>query len=250
MSDLSTAAATLADIAMHHGYPRLIEAARAVRLALAAQQAAQAPEAAQPVNAQMLEALKRMVESVTGVDQVSAVNEAREAIAAAEAAQAQPKPAFEGEVIVGHSVERGGWCVYEQTAPGEYTAFKGPFPTREEADAAMREPIKVAAQAQPAAVPVHTPITEAMHVAAAKVLTRSHGLDGTPQRMLDAMLAAQPAAAVPAPAVRDVRDVQWCVQWLRAHYQDHLNIASLCEAMQEAAAAPADPLAQQTGEQA
>lgn len=41
---------------------------------------------------------------------------------------------------------------------------------------------------------VRSPITEDMHVAAAKVLTRAHGLDGTPQRMLDAMLAAAPAA--------------------------------------------------------
>lgn len=34
-------------------------------------------------------------------------------------------------------------------------------------------------------------ITEEMHVAACQVLTRSHGLDGLPQRMLDAMLAAE-----------------------------------------------------------
>lgn len=34
-------------------------------------------------------------------------------------------------------------------------------------------------------------ITEEMHVAACQVLTRSHGLDGLPQRMLDAMLTAQ-----------------------------------------------------------
>ena len=33
-------------------------------------------------------------------------------------------------------------------------------------------------------------ITEEMHVAACKVLLRAHGLDGTPQRMLNAMLAA------------------------------------------------------------
>lgn len=44
-----------------------------------------------------------------------------------------------------------------------------------------------------AAVPVEPrQITEAMHVAACKVLTRASGLDGTPQRMLDAMLAAAP----------------------------------------------------------
>lgn len=44
-------------------------------------------------------------------------------------------------------------------------------------------------------------ITEQMHAAAAKVLIRASGLDGTPQRMLDAMLAAAPippAALLPA----------------------------------------------------
>ena len=34
--------------------------------------------------------------------------------------------------------------------------------------------------------------TEEMHVAACKVLARANGIDGTPQRMLDAMLAAAP----------------------------------------------------------
>lgn len=40
------------------------------------------------------------------------------------------------------------------------------------------------------------PITEEMHVAAVKVLRRATGLDGTPQRLLDAMLSAalQPTA--------------------------------------------------------
>lgn len=41
---------------------------------------------------------------------------------------------------------------------------------------------------------VPTPITEDMHVAACKVLHRALGLDGLPQRMLDAMIAAAPAA--------------------------------------------------------
>lgn len=39
---------------------------------------------------------------------------------------------------------------------------------------------------------VPDPITEEMHVAACKVLIRAHGLDGLPQRMLNAMLAAAP----------------------------------------------------------
>lgn len=40
-------------------------------------------------------------------------------------------------------------------------------------------------------------VTEEMHVAAVKVLQRAHGLDGLPQRMLDAMLNA---ASVHPPA--------------------------------------------------
>ena len=42
---------------------------------------------------------------------------------------------------------------------------------------------------------VRSPITEAMHAAACKVLAQAIGLDGTPQRMLDAMLAAAAPAA-------------------------------------------------------
>lgn len=42
------------------------------------------------------------------------------------------------------------------------------------------------------AVPQGWTVTEEMHVAAVKVLQRANGLDGLPQRMLDAMLAAAP----------------------------------------------------------
>lgn len=42
------------------------------------------------------------------------------------------------------------------------------------------------------AVPQAWKVTEEMHVAAVKVLQRANGLDGLPQRMLDAMLAAAP----------------------------------------------------------
>lgn len=38
-------------------------------------------------------------------------------------------------------------------------------------------------------------VTEEMHRAAVKVLLRADGLDGLPQRMLDAMLAAAPTAS-------------------------------------------------------
>lgn len=42
----------------------------------------------------------------------------------------------------------------------------------------------------PSALMIPSPITEEMHQAACKVLTRASGLDGTPQRMLDALAAA------------------------------------------------------------
>jgi hypothetical protein len=47
-------------------------------------------------------------------------------------------------------------------------------------------------QALAARVPGRIEVTEEMHIAACKVLTRANGLDGLPQRMLDAMLAAAP----------------------------------------------------------
>ncbi|WP_337881844.1 hypothetical protein [Chromobacterium haemolyticum] len=40
---------------------------------------------------------------------------------------------------------------------------------------------------------VKSPITEDMHRAAVKVLVRANGVDGLPQRMLEAMLATAPA---------------------------------------------------------
>jgi hypothetical protein len=47
-------------------------------------------------------------------------------------------------------------------------------------------------------VPTQITVTEDMHRAAVKVLHRAHGLDGLPQRMMDAMLAASPKQAEPA----------------------------------------------------
>ncbi len=46
---------------------------------------------------------------------------------------------------------------------------------------------------------VRSPITEEMHVAAVKVLHRATGVDGLPQRMLDAMLAAAPSPSAVQP---------------------------------------------------
>lgn len=58
----------------------------------------------------------------------------------------------------------------------------------------LLQDLEVSAVAQRAAPAGRIVVTEAMHVAACKVLLRAHGLDGLPQRMLDAMLAAAPAA--------------------------------------------------------
>ena len=63
---------------------------------------------------------------------------------------------FDGRVIVGHAGHRGGWCVFEETAPDEFVPIKGPFATRPEADAAMRDGAAPAAPA-PAAVPASEP---------------------------------------------------------------------------------------------
>ncbi|MGR2664445.1 hypothetical protein ACUXVY_22890, partial [Chromobacterium haemolyticum] len=43
---------------------------------------------------------------------------------------------------------------------------------------------------------VKSPITEDMHRAAVKVLVRANGVDGLPQRMLDAMVATAPPVTV------------------------------------------------------
>jgi hypothetical protein len=45
-----------------------------------------------------------------------------------------------GCVMVGHAKHHGGWCVLEETAPGEYVKIKGPFDTKELAQEAMRTP--------------------------------------------------------------------------------------------------------------
>lgn len=48
---------------------------------------------------------------------------------------------------------------------------------------------------QRAQIPQEWKVTEEMHRAAVKVLHRANGLDGLPQRMVDAMLAAAPTAS-------------------------------------------------------
>ena len=41
------------------------------------------------------------------------------------------------ETFVGNSVMQGGWCVYAQTANAEYDTLRGPFQSREQADASL-----------------------------------------------------------------------------------------------------------------
>lgn len=49
-------------------------------------------------------------------------------------------------------------------------------------------------------------VTEEMHVAAVKVLNRASGLDGLPQRMLDAMLAVEPVSEGCRHRIADIRN--------------------------------------------
>ena len=58
---------------------------------------------------------------------------------------------------------------------------------------AYKELAAALAAPQPQAIQV----TEEMHRAAVKVLIRASGLDGLPQRMVNAMLAAQPVKQAP-----------------------------------------------------
>ena len=70
---------------------------------------------------------------------------------------------------------------------------------------------------EPVAVPqgvnlIQNPITEDMHIAAVKVLQRAHGIDGLPQRMLDAMLSAAPATPQAQPLTFDKKYAMFCFQ--------------------------------------
>ena len=42
-------------------------------------------------------------------------------------------------MIVGHSETRGGWCVFEQSAYADYDLRRGPFPSEDQAIAALSE---------------------------------------------------------------------------------------------------------------
>lgn len=89
----------------------------------------------------------------------------------------------DGITYDGPSFERG-----YRLGRGEYDEYTG---------ALVADALNQAQQAQEP-VPTRIAVTEDMHIAAAKVLLRADGLDGLPQRMMDAMLAAAPKQAEPA----------------------------------------------------
>lgn len=88
------------------------------------------------------------------------------------------------------SVEVRHWCPPEPGQPSRGIVRIG----RDEASAIAawnrRASVAASQPVAPAGWAPSQPITEAMHVAAVKVLHLASGVDGLPQRMLDAMLAA------------------------------------------------------------
>lgn len=92
------------------------------------------------------------------------------------------------------------------------------------------------------AVPMVTTVTDAMHVAACKVLTRANGLHGLPQRMLNAMLAVAPSPSptqAPTPASAfDLTEAQSIVvdaiRRMRAAHVDCHDLTMKAEAFLQA----------------
>lgn len=109
-----------------------------------------------------------------------------EAIDALRAALAQPEQQAEPSIVVGHSVDRGGWCVYESTGSGEYACLLGPFATKDEADAAAHPPAQPPQPEQQATTDQLIDLSEelqklrALHIAGAVRALRSPGDAPTP----------------------------------------------------------------------
>lgn len=75
------------------------------------------------------------------IESVTYSNEAEQYRAAIEAALPDvPADGWVGCIMVGHAKHHGGWCMFEETAPGEYDKIKGPFESKEIAETAMRSP--------------------------------------------------------------------------------------------------------------
>jgi hypothetical protein len=114
--------------------------------------------------------------------------------AATPAAPGEVEPASQEQARVMANIRKSLDAVYanlkDRDCLGATLAMEGVLKTID----ALSNPAPVAAPALASMV-----VTEDMHVAAVKVLQRASGLDGLPQRMLDAMLAVVPPVA-PAPA--------------------------------------------------
>jgi hypothetical protein len=99
-------------------------------------------------------------------------------------------------------------------------------------------PFITARRAPAAPVPKGWKITEEMHVAAVKVLHRASGVDGLPQRMLDAMLAAapQPPGARKPLSEEQARKMVWKIDsaWFRSDQVSEDDAVELIRAVEAA----------------
>lgn len=124
----------------------------------------------------------------TMTDKTEAIRRARDVVALLER-EGNPKAADSVRAVIQELVYIDGLAKEYHGKLSEYVQH---FDQKEE-DLRQREAQLSARQAAPDGwrlVPVK--VAEEMHVAAVKVLHRANGVDGLPQRMLDAMLSAAP----------------------------------------------------------
>lgn len=86
------------------------------------------------------------------------------------------------------------------------TSIENAFHLSKQAADRIEELERENAELKAALKPLPAKVTEEMHQAACKVLLRATGMDGTPQRMLDAMRATAPPAQ---PDVKPGEPVAW-----------------------------------------
>ena len=145
-------------------------------------------------------------------------------IATMEASLASPVAEDRQETIIGHSVERGGWCVYSHYHGGDYTFEMGPFATREGAEAAVRAP---QAPQQAGHIPTVEDIDAqdwaGMDGTTAWHLIDRHGEDWSHiGRLMAAWLAANQAPGMQHPNAGDWRTIETAPKdqvflgWIRA----------------------------------
>ncbi|QMV74993.1 hypothetical protein HS961_20310 [Comamonas piscis] len=116
------------------------------------------------------------------IDKKEAIRSAREVVALLER-EGNPKAADSVRAVIQELVYIDGLAKEYHGKLSEYVQH---FDQKEE-ELRQREAQLSARQAAPVVV-----VTEAMHEAAVKVLHRANGVDGLPQRMLDAMLSVVP----------------------------------------------------------